>query len=171
MHSFHTCPMSTPTLIDDAVAQFTTMLQHLVIAQVPIKRICPFSWDGWTPRVKELRVQMRHATHRWQWQRTLPHRIAYLKLRRLLNEEIIHNKRFRRRLWCATFNKANPWNYWGLPNLGYSNQLKLWRLKVNLFKVTKLKREFCNRSFFPIYCKLVFGFMKKLMHHGAQQGP
>ena len=55
------CVLDTPAQIDEAVNQFTSMLQQIVTDQVPLKRVCSASRDWWSPKIKELRIQMWRA--------------------------------------------------------------------------------------------------------------
>ena len=101
--------LSTPSQLDSVISRFTTMMQKLVREHVPIKTICHFSREWWTPEIKQLRSLMRRAVRKWQKHRLLCYRTEYLQFRRDLRSAIRRSKQFRWRLWCASFTRANPW--------------------------------------------------------------
>ena len=109
MKILNTIPMDTPPQLDAAVDCFTNTLQKLVAEQVPWKRVCQFSRDWWTPRIQDLRTEMKRAARRWQKRRSLPCRTEYHRLQRLLRDEIRRGKRASWRAWCASFTQQNPW--------------------------------------------------------------
>ena len=90
--------LENPLHIDEVVTRFTIMMQQIVQEQVPIKRICHFSKEWWTPEIKQLRSMMRRPARRWQKYRTLPARAEYLESRRRLQKEVRRSKQFRWRL-------------------------------------------------------------------------
>ena len=92
MQPLHYCMLDTLAQIDEAFNQFTSMLQQIVADQVPLKRVCSASRDLWSPKIKELRIQMRRAFCCWQHIRTLPTREGYLYCRRLLCVELRNSK-------------------------------------------------------------------------------
>ena len=81
MQPLHHCVLDTPAQIAEAVHQFTFMLQQMVKDQVPLKRVCSASRDWWSPKIKELRIQMRRAFRYWQRIRTIPAKEVYLYFR------------------------------------------------------------------------------------------
>ena len=58
-----------------------------------------------------IRQQKAHVTaaRRWPKYRTLPARTEYLKSRHRLQKEVRRSKQFCWRLWCAHFQRSNPW--------------------------------------------------------------
>ena len=108
MRQFSEPMLETPLHINEVVTRFTTMMQQIVQEQVPIKRICHFSKEWWTPEIKQLRSLMRRAARRWQKYRTLPARAEYLESRCRLQKEVHRSNQFRWRLWCASFQRSNP---------------------------------------------------------------
>ena len=52
------CVLDTLAHMDDPVNQFKLMLQQIVTDQVPLQRVCSASQDWWSPKIKELRIQM-----------------------------------------------------------------------------------------------------------------
>ena len=109
MRQFSEPMLETPLHIDEVVTRFTTMMQQIVEEQVPIKRICHFSKEWWTPEIKQLRSLMRRAARIWQKYRTLLARAECLESRRCRQKAVRKSKQFCWRLWCARCQRSNPW--------------------------------------------------------------
>ena len=82
----------TSDKVEEAVQQFTGIIQRVVQDQVPTRRLCQYSKNWWTPEIHELRLHMRRAARRWQRQPTLPNRALYLHLCRRLKSTIRRSK-------------------------------------------------------------------------------
>ena len=52
----------------------------MVTNHVPVKRVCQFSRNWWTPDIKILHERMRQAARHWQKKRILHFRANYLQL-------------------------------------------------------------------------------------------
>ena len=144
-----TLPMETSFQLDAAVDRFTITLQQMVQDHVPWMRVCQFSRNWWTPKIKLLRTEMKRAARRWQKRRSHHCRTEYHRLRRLLRDEIRRGKRANWRAWCASFTSADPWKLLRVVKPKEKNHVEDLRVSDGWIRDDQSKAMTLAEIFFP----------------------
>ena len=149
MRSVNNFQLDSPEQLDIAVAGFTEMLQQMVTNHVPVKRVCQFSRNWWTPDIKILHERMRQAARHWQKKRILHFRANYLHARQLLRTAIRRSKRLQWRMWCASFTRANPWQLLRFVKPRSSQSVEALSVDGSLIQDDVGKAQHLKKIFFP----------------------